>query len=166
MDLTNQMPIATKSSKIDISLEKNTESISKKFSNFIKKGDVIFFYGEIGVGKTTFIKHLINNLQSKSELKKTEVPSPTFNIVHEYLIKNILVAHYDLYRLSSKKECNNIGLNEDLDNKINIIEWPEKIQKKPIDRIELYFRYKNNFVSRSLKIKKYGRCKKYEIFKS
>ena len=42
MDLTSQMPIATKSSKIDISLEKNTESISKKFSNFIKKGDIVF----------------------------------------------------------------------------------------------------------------------------
>ena len=68
MDLTNQMPIATKSSKIDISLEKNTESISKKFSNFVKKGDIIFFYGEIGVGKTTFIKHLINNLQRKNKL--------------------------------------------------------------------------------------------------
>ena len=80
MDLTNQMPIATKSSKIDISLEKNTESISKKFSNIINKGDIIFFYGEIGVGKTTFIKYLINNLQSKSGLKSTEVPSTTFNI--------------------------------------------------------------------------------------
>ena len=65
MDLTNQMPIATRSSKIDISLEKKTETISKKFSNFIKKGDIIFFYGEIGVGKTTFIKHIINNLQKK-----------------------------------------------------------------------------------------------------
>ena len=59
MDLTNQMPIATKSSKIDISLEKNTKSISKKFSNFIKKGDIIFFYGEIGVGKTTFVRFFI-----------------------------------------------------------------------------------------------------------
>ena len=80
MDLTNQMPIATKSSKIDISLEKNIESVSKKFSNLIKKGDIIFFYGEIGVGKTTFIKYLINNLQLKSELKLTEIPSPTFNL--------------------------------------------------------------------------------------
>ena len=65
MDLTNQMPIATKSSKIDISLEEKTKLISKKFSKLIKKGDIIFFYGEIGVGKTTFIKHLINNLQSE-----------------------------------------------------------------------------------------------------
>ena len=160
------MPIATRSSKFDISKKKNLEKIISNILKKIKVGDAILLYGDIGVGKTTSARILINLLQKKNNLKITEVPSPTFNIVHEYLIKNILVAHYDLYRLSSKKECNNIGLNEDLDNKINIIEWPEKIQKKPIDRIELYFRYKNNFVSRSLKIKKYGRCKKYEIFKS
>tara|TARA_B100000029_G_scaffold389682_1_gene386117 strand:+ start:442 stop:924 length:483 start_codon:yes stop_codon:yes gene_type:complete len=160
------MPIATRSSKFDISKKKNLEKIISNILKKIKIGDAILLYGDIGVGKTTSARILINLLQKKNNLKITEVPSPTFNIVHEYLIKNILVAHYDLYRLSSKKECNNIGLNEDLDNKINIIEWPEKIQKKPIDRIELYFRYKNNFVSRSLKIKKYGRCKKYEIFKS
>tara|TARA_B100001741_G_scaffold261238_1_gene225225 strand:+ start:580 stop:1062 length:483 start_codon:yes stop_codon:yes gene_type:complete len=160
------MPIATRSSKFDISKKKNLEKIISNILKKIKVGDAILLYGDIGVGKTTSARILINLLQKKNNLKITEVPSPTFNIVHEYLIKNILVAHYDLYRLSSKKECNNIGLNEDLNNKINIIEWPEKIQKKPIDRIELYFRYKNNFVSRSLKIKKYGRCKKYEIFKS
>ena len=60
MDLTNPMHIATKSSKIDITLEKDTKSISQKISNYLSKGDIVFFYGEIGVGKTTFIKHLIN----------------------------------------------------------------------------------------------------------
>ena len=131
MDLTNQMPIATKSSKIDISLEKKTESISKKFSNFIKKGDIIFFYGEIGVGKTTFIKHLINNLQRKNELKLTEVPSPTFNIVNEYKIKEIVINHYDLFKIKDPKELYNIGIFEDNSEMVTLVEWPEIISNKP-----------------------------------
>ena len=152
MDLTNQMPIATKSSKIDISLEKNTETISKKFSNFIKKGDIVFFYGEIGVGKTTFIKHLINNLQIKSELKPTEVPSPTFNIVNEYKIDKILVNHYDLFKIKDPKELYNIGIFEDNSEIITLVEWPEIISDKPKKLIELYFTYEDNFQKRSLEI--------------
>ena len=146
------MPIATKSSKIDISLEKNTESISKKFSNFIKKGDIIFFYGEIGVGKTTFIKHLINNLQNKSKLKPTEVPSPTFNIVNEYKIGEIVVNHYDLFKIKHPKELYNIGIFEDNLETITLVEWPEIISDKPKKIIELYFTYENDFQKRSLEI--------------
>ena len=152
MDLTNQMPIATKSSKIDISLEKNTEYISKKFSNFINKGDIIFFYGEIGVGKTTFIKYLINNLQSKSGLKSTEVPSPTFNIVNEYKIAEIVVNHYDLFKIKDPKELYNIGIFEDNSEIITLVEWPEIISDKPKKLIELYFTYEDNFQKRSLEI--------------
>ena len=152
MDLTNQMPIATKSSKIDISLEKNTQSISKKFSNFIKKGDVIFFYGEIGVGKTTFIKYLINNLQRKKELKLTEVPSPTFNIVNQYKINDIVINHYDLFKIKDPKELYNIGIFEDNSEMVTLVEWPEKILNKPKKIIELYFSYENDFQSRNLEI--------------
>ena len=152
MDLTNQMPIATKSSKIDISLEKNTESISKKFSNFIKKGDTIFFYGEIGVGKTTFIKHLINNLQKKNKLKITEVPSPTFNIVNEYQIGEILINHYDLFKIKDPKELYNIGIFEDNSEIVTFVEWPEIISDKPKKIIELYFSYEDNFKRRNLEI--------------
>ena len=152
MDLTSQMPIATKSSKIDISLEKNTESISKKFSNFINKGDIIFFYGEIGVGKTTFIKYLINNLQSKSGLKSTEVPSPTFNIVNEYKINQIVINHYDLFKIKDPKELFNIGIFEDNSEMVTLVEWPEIIFDKPKKIIELYFSYEDDFKRRNLEI--------------
>ena len=152
MDLTNQMPIATKSSKIDISLEENTKFISKKFSNFIKKGDIIFFYGEIGVGKTTFIKHLINNLQSESGLNPTEVPSPTFNIVNEYKINEIIINHYDLFKIKDSKELYNIGIFEDNSEFVTLVEWPEIISKKPKKIIELYFNYQDDFKKRNLEI--------------
>ena len=146
------MPIATKSSKIDISLEKNTELISKKFSNFIKKGDIIFFYGEIGVGKTTFIKHLINNLQINKKLKPTEVTSPTFNIVNEYKIDEIVINHYDLFKIKNPKELFNIGIFENNNEKVTLVEWPEIISDKPKKIIELYFSYENDFKSRNLEI--------------
>ena len=152
MDLTNQMPIATKSSKIDISLEKNTEFISKKFSNYIKKGDIIFFYGEIGVGKTTFIKHLINNLQNNKKLNLTEIPSPTFNIVNEYKIDEIIINHYDLFKLKDPKELYNIGLFENNSEIVTFVEWPEIISNKPKNIIELYFSYENDFKDRKLEI--------------
>jgi len=146
------MLIATKSSKIDISLEKNTEFISKKFSNYIKKGDIIFFYGEIGVGKTTFIKYLINNLQNKSKLNLTEIPSPTFNIVNEYKIDEIIINHYDLFKLKDPKELYNIGLFENSSEAVTLVEWPEIISNKPKNTIELYFSYENDFKERKLKI--------------
>ncbi len=152
MDLINQMLIATKSSKIDISLEKNTELISKKFSNFIKRGDIIFFYGEIGVGKTTFIKYLINSLQTKKKLKLTEVPSPTFNIVNEYKIDEIIVNHYDLFKVKDPKELFNIGIFEDNKEIVTFVEWPEIIFNKPKKIIELYFSYEDDFKRRNLEI--------------
>ena len=152
MDLTNQMPIATRSSKIDISLEKNTESISKRFSNLIRKGDIIYFYGEIGVGKTTFIKYLINNLQSKKKLKQTEIPSPTFTIVNEYKIDEITLNHYDLFKIKDPKELFNIGIFEDNSEKVTLVEWPEIIFYKPEKIIKLYFTYEDDFKRRNLEI--------------
>ena len=95
------MPIATSSDQINLSSKKKTEELAGKFLKKIKLGDVIFLYGEIGVGKTTFIKFLVNTLQKKNKLKKTEITSPTFNILNEYQIKNIKINHYDLFRLKS-----------------------------------------------------------------
>jgi len=146
------MPIATKSSKYDISKESDTASIAKKFSSRVNKGDVLFFFGEIGVGKTTFIRYLINNIQKKNRLKLTEVTSPTFNLLNEYKVKDFLIEHYDLFRLKKINDTKNIGLLENSKNVLTLVEWPEKIKKKPKSRIELIFEYKSKLDQRILKI--------------
>ena len=139
----------------------------EKISNNIKKklilGDVVFLYGEIGVGKTTFARMLINNYEKEKNLKKSEVLSPTFNIVFEYDIKEFIIKHFDLYRLKSDKDINNIGLFEDLDQTITLIEWPELIKKKPLNRIDLFLKYSENMNERSLVIKTSGRLKNHEF---
>ena len=124
------MLTATNRSNIKISKEIELKKFSEKISKFIKQFNTIFLYGDLGVGKTTFVKYFINNLQKKEKTKITEVPSPTFNIVYEYKIKKSRIQHFDLYRLKKKKECLNIGLFED-ENVISIIEWPEKAHFKP-----------------------------------
>ena len=92
------MLIGTNSKKLDISSEKKTQDISERFATFLIKGDIVCLYGEIGVGKTTFIKYLINKLQKNDMNKISEIPSPTFNILNEYKLKNFTIHHYDLYR--------------------------------------------------------------------
>ena len=150
------MLTATNRSNIKISKEIELKKFSEKISKFIKQFNTIFLYGDLGVGKTTFVKYFINNLQKKEKTKITEVPSPTFNIVYEYKIKKSRIQHFDLYRLKKKKECLNIGLFED-ENVISIIEWPEKVHFKPKKRIEIYLKYFDNYKSRRLKIKFFGK---------
>ena len=140
-------------------LEDITNNIKKK----ILPGDHIFLYGEIGVGKTTFARLLINQCETENNLKKSEVLSPTFNIVFEYKIKDFTVKHYDLYRLKNEADIKNIGLFENSDRSIILIEWPELIKKKPLNRIDLFFKYTNNMEKRSLSIKTTGRLKSYEF---
>ena len=139
----------------------------QKITNRIKKillpGDVIFLYGQIGVGKTTFARLLINNYENEKKLKKSEVLSPTFNIVFEYDIKKLKIKHYDLYRLKNDRDIKNIGLFEDLEETITLIEWPELIKEKPSNRIDLFFEYSENMTERSLIIKTSGRLKIHEF---
>ena len=147
------MPIATSRDLVDLSSENKTEELAKKLSKKLKPGNVVFFYGEMGVGKTTFIKYLINIIQKENKLEQTEVTSPTFNLLNEYQINKININHYDLYRLKSAKELKNLELFENSKSLITLIEWPQIIKEKPENLIELFFKYEDDYKKRSVKIK-------------
>ena len=139
---------------------KQLQSFAKKVSKKIGVGDSIYLYGDLGSGKTTFARFLINSIQSNNKVKKDEVLSPTFTLVQYYNIKKISIAHYDLYRIKKKKDLFNLGLFEQQDSYINIIEWPELIENKNIDRIEIFLKYTKNQNLRKYYAKYFGRFKK------
>ena len=151
--LLNLMPTAIKSDKIDLSSEKETEELASTFIKKIKPGCFIFLYGEIGVGKTTFIRYLINQFQKLNKLEITEVTSPTFNLLNEYQINDFKINHYDLFRLKSTEEIKNLDLFEDNKNTITLVEWPQIIKEKPKNLIELVFEYGKDHKTRSVQIK-------------
>jgi tRNA threonylcarbamoyladenosine biosynthesis protein TsaE len=136
--------------------------ISKKISTNLSKKDVVFLIGEIGVGKTTFTRYLINNLQKVKGLKPTEVLSPTFNLLYEYDIKNLKIMHYDLYRIKERKELDYLGLFSDERDSIKIIEWPDLIKTPFEDKLEIYLDYAKKENEREIRIIGFGKWKNFE----
>ena len=135
--------------------------ISLKIITKINKEDCILLFGEIGVGKTTLTRALINNLQKQNKEAETEVLSPTFTIVYEYEIGSLKVMHYDLYRLKSENAVQQLGVFEqDLKN-IKVIEWAEIMKDRPGDRLEIYMSYEKNQNSRSISFKRFGKWKEF-----
>ena len=147
------MPIAIRSGKIILSSEKKIEELASQLLKKLKPGNIVFLYGEMGVGKTTFVRYLINKFQENDNLKITEVTSPTFNLLNEYQLHKIKINHYDLFRIKSNREIKDLGLFENNNNSITLIEWPEIIEKKPKNLIELIFEYEKDHSSRSVQIK-------------
>ena len=147
------MHTAISKDKIDLSSEKKTKELADKFSKKLKPGNVVFLYGEMGVGKTTFVRYLINQLQKDNKLEVTEVTSPTFTLLNEYQIHQIKINHYDLFRLKSVEEIKNLDLFEENINTVTLVEWPQIIEEKPKNLIELNFEYGNDHQTRSVQIK-------------
>ena len=148
---------------MQLSSLKDTEKLSKKFTKIIKSGDVIFLYGEIGTGKTTFVRFLINHLEVENQIKKSDILSPTFNIVYDYELGKKKILHYDLYRLKNYNDISQLGMFETSDNSIKIVEWPELIKQKPKDRIDIIFKYSKLKNSREAKIVGLGKWKDFRF---
>ena len=148
------MPIAIKDSTIDITSEKLTKELAKEFTKYLKGGEFVFLYGEMGVGKTTFVKCFINEYQKKNNLTQTEITSPTFSLLNEYQVKDIRIKHYDLFRINRKEDVNNLDIFEKDNKLITLIEWPQLIaDKQDIKFITLTFNYLNQLNDRTVDIK-------------
>jgi len=91
------------------------------------------------------------------------VLSPTFNIVYDYKIKKIKILHYDLYRLKNYRDISQLGIFETSNESIKIVEWPELIESKPKDRIDIQFKYSKLINSREVKIVGFGKWKDYKF---
>ena len=141
----------------------DTQNFSKNISKIISAGDIIFLYGEIGVGKTTFVRFFINHLERKNGVKNSDVLSPTFNIVYDYDVGNLKILHYDLYRLKNYKDISQLGMFETSNDSIKIVEWPELIESKPNDRVDIQFQYLKLVDSRKVKIVGFGKWKDYKF---
>ena len=148
------MPIAIKDSTIDITSEKLTKELAKEFTKYLKGGEFVFLYGEMGVGKTTFGKYFINEYQKINNLTQSEITSPTFSLLNEYQVRDIRIKHYDLFRINRKEDINNLDIFEKDNQLITLIEWPQLIaDKQDIKFITLTFNYLNQLNDRTVDIK-------------
>ena len=112
-------------------LEKLTTNLSKDIS----LGDVYLFQGELGAGKTTFIRLLINNLYVLNNLPKPDsIISPTYPILITYELSLSQIYHYDLYRVKNLTELEELDFFENLNNNITFIEWPEMLINLPLNK--------------------------------
>ena len=120
-----------------ISSEESYILLFKLLGKLRAKRLIIFLSGNIGVGKTTFVKYYVKNLDSEKNAY-----SPTFSLINEYVLSNQKIYHYDLYRINGYRELQEIGLDYSLDsNGIHFIEWPNNfIEELPSPDIRVNFK--------------------------
>jgi tRNA threonylcarbamoyladenosine biosynthesis protein TsaE len=106
------------------SSEQETMDVAAKLSQGFHGGEICALRGDLGLGKTTFVKGLARGLNST-----TTVTSPTFNLVHRYSGGKLPLVHFDLYRLKHLKEVESLDLENELQgNRVVAIEWPDLVQ--------------------------------------
>ena len=122
---------------------KGLESFCEEVSLNLKVGDIICLFGELGSGKTTVARNLINSIYKRNNLEKPiSIKSPSFPILLTYEVNNFEIYHYDLYRILKRSDLSEINIFEELNNSITFIEWPEII----LDMLKDYNFYSLNLI--------------------
>ncbi|PIT71079.1 tRNA (adenosine(37)-N6)-threonylcarbamoyltransferase complex ATPase subunit type 1 TsaE [Bartonella tribocorum] len=103
--------------------EEATKLFAKKLALSLKLGDLITLQGDLGTGKSTIARTIIQTLANDDTM---EVPSPTFTLVQSYQLPQFEIIHADLYRLSMAEEIDELGLYEAREKNILLVEWPER----------------------------------------
>lgn len=104
--------------------EKETRELASTFAKQLKAGDVVCLRGELGAGKTQFVK----GIATRFGIDPDDVQSPTFTLINEYY-GTLPVYHFDWYRIESEKEAREVGTEEYFYGEgVSVIEWPEKIE--------------------------------------
>jgi tRNA threonylcarbamoyladenosine biosynthesis protein TsaE len=106
--------------------EADTARSARELAASLETGDVVLLFGDLGAGKTAFVKGLAAGLGVAPQ----EVSSPTFTIVQEYRGGRLTLFHVDLYRLSDPREIDDLGLDEIAADGILAIEWAEKLPRE------------------------------------
>lgn len=102
--------------------ESELVNLASDFGKKLIPGDIVYLLGDLGAGKTTFVRALLKSLGVSGLIK-----SPTYTLVENYFINNKIFSHLDLYRLKDPSELENIGISDLVSNKhILLIEWPEQ----------------------------------------
>ena len=107
------------------------EILAKNFIKELKKGSIVCLKGELGAGKTTFARFIINSFYDLKKIKKPiSIKSPSFPILLTYDLSDVEIFHYDLYRIKNNYELDQLNIEENIYNSITLIEWPEIIFEK------------------------------------
>lgn len=116
-----------------------TARLAGRIAPRLKRGDAVALWGELGAGKTTLARDILQALGVVED-----VPSPTFTLVQTYETPGLSVAHYDLYRLKSSRELDELGFAEALDDGAALVEWPERAPEYlPVETLHLRLRLEN-----------------------
>jgi len=134
-----------------------TTRLAEALSVHVRPGDVICLAGTLGVGKTAFARAFINAIAGRCGAPEQEVPSPTFTLVQSYEFPDLIISHFDLYRIEAPHEIYELGLDDAIADGVVLIEWPERMEGLlPADRLELALRSGDALDERLVEITGYG----------